>query len=176
MLENETDTQSLNEEEVDTDLDELEIAESEVSDDTVDKSEELVKAEELAENYKKRAEKAEGKLKDKPKAVETKAPKKEQEQQALTREETILFAKNVLDTDEDLEDAKFIAERKGIGLAEAVDTLTFKSLKRERDNEKKAEDSSLRASRGSKVKEKITLKSKGLSTDDHKRLAAAKLG
>ncbi len=131
-------------------------------------TEELTKAKELADNYKKRAEKAEKKLKETP-VVESK-----KEASTLTREEAILFAKGL--DEEDVEDAQFISDRKGISIMEATDTREFKTLKKERDIEAKNNQAQQRASRGSKVQSKKSVSDSGLSKEEHKELWKEKMG
>ena len=129
------------------------------------------KAMQIANRYAPKEEKAS--------KVVKKAP--EQELPTLTREEQILFGTGVFTEEADVEDAQLIVEhqaRKGnvITLAEATETSKFKSFKKERDIERKEEESNLPASRGSKTKQKQTLASKGLSTDEHKELAKKQIG
>jgi len=130
------------------------------------REEKYAKAMKIAGRYAPKEEKAS--------KVVKKAP--ESELPTLTREETILFAKGTIDNDDELDDAKLIAERKGITLTAAIETTAFKALKKERDIERKEEESNLPASRGSKTKQKQTLASKGLSTDEHKELAKKQIG
>jgi hypothetical protein len=73
-------------------------------------------------------------------------------------------------TDADIADARLIATGKGLSITDAVNTEEFAALKKVRDDKKQLEQASLRASRGSQPKARVTLSTPGISDDEHKRL------
>ena len=90
----------------------------------------LAKAEELATNYKTRAEKAEAKAKEnKP---QTAQPRKEAE---LSQTDLIAILRADI-PDDSIEDAKMIASLKGISIPEALKTTAFKAILAEKAEQK----------------------------------------
>lgn len=100
----------------------------------------------------------------------TPEPKKETKSEGLTREEAKLYAKGFEDAD--IDDARFVADRKGISISEAIDTREFKTMKSERDREMKEQAASLRAASGSQSAPRKTLKTPGLTREEHRKLWA----
>jgi len=107
------------------------------------------------------------------KAVAPQQTKKEDKVTTLTREEAIAFAKGF--DEADVDEAKFISERTGVPLLEAFNTTRFKSYKETKELDRKNEEASMRASRGSQVKPKKTLSSTGLSDEEHKAMALERM-
>lgn len=136
--------------------------------------ERLAKAEELANNYKVRAEKAEQRAKS-GKADETQdagnAPK------GLSAEEGKVYAKLYTDKDmpEDIADEAVeiiskVASLEGTTLTQAMDSFMYKSWRKTKIQEHKDQRAALGASRGSSPEPRKNLDSRGLSKDEHKAL------
>ena len=117
-----------------------------------------------------RAKKAEEALKTAP--TQTKKAAKSTDDGQPSRDEYLADILKISKgfTDEDIADARLIAGGKGIALTDAVNTEEFNALKKIRDDRKQLEQASLRASRGSQPKAKVTISSPGISDDEHKRL------
>jgi len=127
----------MNEEEVVPTLEEEEELELDLSEDEQEPEESveeikarLAKAEELAGNYKTRAEKAEAKAKEtKP------AAKPEKKDAELSQSDLIAIIKADI-PDDSIEDVKDVAKIKGISIAEALKTPIVKSLLAEKAEQK----------------------------------------
>jgi len=127
---------------------------------------------EAYDNQKRRAEKAEAKLKelkdslgDEPKTEE----KVQKEQTGLTREEAILFAQGL--SEEEINHASKIAKVDGTSLTEAVGGDFFKTWKKSNEDKVRSEKAQLGTSKGSpKVEGKKDFNTPNLSKDDHKEL------
>ncbi len=169
----ETNDIDVEEENIDEEVElEEEVEESEEeSEPTEDKSED-----ELAELKKQNAilKRQNKKLKKTSKKTSKESKVETDDSNTLTREEAILFAKGL--EEEDVDDIKFIADRKGINLIEASKTREFKTLQKTREVDKKNENAQLRASKGSKVTRKKSFQTENLSAEDHKRLFEEKMG
>jgi hypothetical protein len=107
------------------------------------------------------------KLDNKPEAPQ---PTEKQESQPLTREEQLLFAQNVISSEEELNDAYLIAERNGVSLQDATKSNEFKALKEVREREIELKKAQLPPSRSSKVQEKKTFETPNLSREDHMKM------
>lgn len=137
--------------------------------------EKLKKAEELSNNQKIRAEKAESQLKEK-KGI-TSSPNNagepsHKEAVSLTREEAILFAKGL--NEKEVERAQKIAQVEGIKLTEAVESDLFTSWKKLEDEKVKNANANLPPSKGSKSYQSKTFQTQGLTEQEHKELFKAK--
>jgi len=147
---------------------------------------ELAKAKELAENYKRRAEKAEAKAKEtkQPPAPETppSTPKKD-DSGAFTREEAKIFTQIVNSglpeelTDAAMERVGKIAALEGISIAEAYKTDDFKVWRDRKVQTYKHEQAQLGASRGGSSTSQVkTFDSPGLTDAEHTALYMQKYG
>jgi len=114
---------------------------------------------ELANNYKIRAEKAEGEIKKTPKQeVKTNDPQ--------LSEELKLIARGL--SDEAIEQAKVIAKGKGIALTEAIKDPLFDIYQKDAEEKRKKEDAKLGASKGSgESQEAVKAFQSGASREDH---------
>lgn len=142
-------------------------------------SEEIEKARKIAEDQKRRAEKAEQKLKElKAQLEDSKTePQEEAEEQktakpvgdSLTKEEAILYARGL--SEEEVEKVKHIAKLEGESPLVAAESDYFKSWKEKQDRQKETQETQLGASRGSvKSKPKKDISSPGLTPEEHKAL------
>lgn len=95
-------------------------------------------------------------------------PKAKPKEDSLTREEVRAYAKGF--DDEDIADAKLIAERNGLTLTEAFEHRQFKALKADRDAEIRSQKAAMRPTEGGSTAKKTTLKTEGLTPEEHKRL------
>ena len=127
---------------------------------TLTREEKLAKAEAMVKRYSP---------KDKKVKTQTK-----QDNNPLSREEAILYAQG--NSVEDVEDAKFIAEKDDITLTEATETSRFKALKKDRDTETKNNKAQQLASRGAKAPSKVGLSDTNLDRDAHMKLAKERMG
>lgn len=110
---------------------------------------EKVKADELAGNYKTRAEKAEGKKKEKPDGEEGdggKAPKDTAEEgQQLSQKDWLLLAKADVHQD-DVDDIVEYAAFKKISIAEALKSSTIKAILADKAEARKTADATAKKS------------------------------
>lgn len=137
------------------------------------------KNEELANNYKIRAEKAEAKLKEKTPAAEQKTINKPQQEEqkapeGLSRDEAKLYAKGL--DDAQVDKIKQIAKIENISLSEAATSDFFSIWDEKRKAEERAEKAQLSASKGSKAVVKKDVNTPGLSRDEHMALWKEKHG
>lgn len=124
-------------------------------------SEKAGKDAELANNYKTRAENAEGKLKNRP-------PENTKTNDPQLSDELKLIARGL--PDELIEQAKIIAKGKTIPLLEAIKDKSFLILKEKFDEDERREKARLGASQGSgDPEEQITGTESGSSREDHKK-------
>ena len=113
------------------DLESLTQAEKEALENgTVTEEEKIKKAEELANNYKIRAEKAEGKLKEEKKEVI--APKKDD---SLSQSDLIAIIKADV-AEEDIEEVTVYAKIKNISVADALKTNIIKTVLADKKEER----------------------------------------
>ena len=157
------------EQEVDTSVDSQE-------NDTLNEEKEEVSTE-AYDNQKRRAEKAEAKLKVLKDSLGDKEEEKEEktEQAGLSREEAILFAQGL--SEEEVNHASKIAQVEGTSLSEAVQGDFFKGWKKSNEEKVKSEKAQLGTSKGSpKVVEKKDFDSPKTSREDHKALFDKKMG
>ena len=122
-------------------------------------------------NQKRRAEKAEAKLKELKDTIGEKTEEKTEEkaQTGLTREEAILFAQGL--SEAEINHASKIAKVDGTSLTEAVGGDFFKTWKKSNEDKVRSEKAQLGTSKGSpKVEGKKDFNTPNLSKDDHKEL------
>ena len=131
-------------------------------------------------SQKRRAEKAEAELKalrakladastEKPAAKpEPVAPS------ALSREETILYAKGY--TDAEVEQAKKVASVEGVSPLAAAESELFKTWKKIQDDKRKADDAQLGAAGGSSVRKSEKTFTDALTPAEHRALFEKKYG
>ena len=128
---------------------------------------------ELANNYKIRAEKAEGENKK-----ETPKPEDIKPNDQQLSEELKLIARGL--SDEAIEKAKLIAKGKGIPLAEAVKDPDFLLIKEDLDKKEKEEKAKLGANKGSgegaPEGEKIKGTESGATREEHKKAFNESIG
>jgi hypothetical protein len=145
--------------------------------------EELEKIRQIAEDQKRRAEKAERKLRElqaQNKGIKTEPKSEEQKEvktsgDSLTKEEAILYARGL--SEAEVERVKSIAKIEGESPLVAAESDYFKIWKEKEDKKREAQDTQLGASRGSaKSKPKKEAGSPGLSRDEHKALVQEKMG
>lgn len=86
---------------------------------------------------------------------------------SFSREEAFLIAKGF--SEEDLDDAKFVATRFGKSLKDAAEMSQFKAMKAARLQEAEEQAAALRASQGSKTTQKATFAT-AADDDEHKKL------
>jgi len=137
--------------------------------DTLNEEEEVSTA--AYDNQKRRAEKAEAKLKELKDTMGEKTEEKteEKEQTGLTREEAILFAQGL--SEEEINHASKIAKVDGTSLTEAVGGDFFKTWKKSNEDKVRSEKAQLGTSKGSpKVEGKKDFNTPNLSKDEHKEL------
>ncbi len=132
----------MSEEKVDATTENAEEEVLETSTDEVDeKQAELDKANELANNYKIRAEKAERLAKSLKEKVEKPEPKEEPEAKTSTAGDLSsrdLFAlMNAKVSEEDIDEVKEYAQLKKISISEALKTLTVKTILSEKAEQRK---------------------------------------
>ena len=147
-------------------------------------AEAIAKAQQIAEDQKRRAEKAEQKLKDLKAQLEEKEevePKTEGQEAAsatsggLSKEETILYAKGF--SEEEIEKIVSIAKIEGESPLVAAESDYFKLWKEKEDKNKETQNTQLGASRGSAhAMPKKTISDPGLSADEHKELWKQQMG
>ena len=105
---------------------------------------------------------------------QTETPKPESKQ-GYTEED--LFVIKTLDSVDELERVKKIAQLDGTTLKEAMQSDEFKFWKQARTEEQKREAASMEASKGSGNRgKKKTLQSSGLTAEEHKALWREKMG
>jgi hypothetical protein len=92
----------------------------------------------------------------------------------LTREEGILFAKGF--SEAEVEHAKKVATLQGVKLTDAVTDPLFTTWKVTEDKKAKDAAAQLPPSRGARPSAKKTLKTKGLTDEEHKELFLEKIG
>jgi len=136
------------------------------------------------ESQKKRAEKAEAEakaLKAKLKEIEsavTPAPAAPaaapQNPSALSREETILYAKGF--ADEEIEYAKKIASIEGVSPLAAAESDLFKTWKKIQDDRRKADDAQLGASTGSSTRKGEKSFRESMTPAEHRALYDKRMG
>lgn len=140
----------------------------------------------LYENQKKRAEKAERRAKELEAAgtdtsrqtesdasnqseQNTKAESSTPKQDALSREEAILFAKG--HSEEEVEFAHKVSQLEGISLREATENDIFTTWKSKKEQEDKQQEAQLGASRGSGGQKKAKKPSDpGLTREEHRKI------
>ena len=93
---------------------------------------------------------------------------------SVTQEDVLKIAKGL--TEQDIINAKMIAQRDDIKLIDALDTDDYKVLSKNLADKTKAQDAQLRTSRGKKVFTKPKVSDTGLSKEDHERLWREKTG
>lgn len=99
--------------------------------------------------------------------------KKNEINTGITQEDLLKVAKGL--TEEDIKDAKMLAQRDGIRMVEVLDTDDFKLLKSARDKKQAQQEAQLGASKGKKVFKQKTLQDTGLSREEHKKLFQEKI-
>jgi len=123
---------------------------------------------ELAQNYKIRAEKAEGENKKKP-------PVENKPNDPQLSEELKLIARGL--SDEAIEQAKVIAKGKGIALTEAIKDPLFLTYQKDADEKEKKEKAKLGASKGSgESKEEIKGTESGSTREAHQEAFKKAMG
>lgn len=103
-----------------------------------------------------------------PKPAEAAQESKPAAPDSLSRDEAIVIAKGY--SEEELEQAKKVAALEGCKVTEALDKDLFKDWKKRRDDAAKQQQAQLPALRGSKVTQKKSFSTPGLSDEDHKAL------
>lgn len=121
----------------------------------------------IANNYKIRAEKAEGELK-KPKPPESK-PNDPQ-----LSDELKLIARGL--SDEAIEQAKVIAKGKSISLTEAIKDPLFLLVKNDLDEKEKKEKAKLGASKGSGESQEESEINSGMTREEHEKAFKKAMG
>ena len=98
-----------------------------------------------------------------------KKPLQTNQPSALSRDELILFAKGL--SEDEVEEAKFIADRLGVSPIEATNHQRFKLFKESKEQEDKSKKAQVSVSkRGQVVQEQKTFNTPGLTREEHKRL------
>lgn len=146
-------------------------------------NEELTKAQQIAEDQKRRAEKAELKLKElkaqlednKPEPKETEGQEETKSSNTPSKEEVILYARGL--SEEEVEKVKSIAKIEGESPLVAAESDYFKIWKQKQDEQKETQETQLGTSKGSvKRKPQKDFGSNGLTPDEHKALWREKMG
>jgi len=141
------------------------------------------KALQIAEDQKRRAEKAEAKLKElKAQSNNQPEPQKSEGQKevktsgdTLTKAEARLYAKGY--SDAEIERIMSIARIEGEDPLVSAESDYFKIWKEREDKKRETQDTQLGASRGSaKIKPKKAVNSPGLTREEHKALVLEAMG
>lgn len=122
----------------------------------------------IIEKLKVEKEELEKKNKQLYQRVKKPVTKKVDSTNGVTQEDLLKVAKGL--TEDDISDAKMIANSQNIKLVDALETDQFKALQGVREKTEKSEKAQLRTSRGKKVFKKPTFQDGNLTRDQHKQL------
>lgn len=128
-------------------------------------------------NQKKRAEKAEAELKALKAKLTSEKPAQEKKPVETGLTEDDIFVISKVQDKESIEMIRKVSKLEGISLLEAMENSLYKTWAKQREEEKRQEESQMGASKGSGSKrQQKTFSTPGLSPEDHRELWRKSVG